>query len=461
MSQAQDLLASIGVFLDEILLPAPGSDMNRWAVVACDQYTSEPEYWNRIDAHIGETPSTLRLIFPEVWLERESEEQKQIRISEINRTMAAYLRNSNLVPVKAPVLVERTTREGHRRLGLMVSLDLERYDFSKGSQSLVRATEGTILDRLPPRIRIRENAGLELPHIMVLIDDPKNTVIEPLHRKASNAAACSGEPSEASEGFPCVYDFSLMENSGHLKGWKIKDTAALDSFASALVRLAEPESFRNGYGVSSDAGVLLFAVGDGNHSLATAKSCWEHIKKELSASEQENHPARHALVELVNVHDKGLVFEPIHRVLFHSDRIAWRESFLKWHEDHGIRVRIEPDGSSASLPIHGQHAVMVTEAGRERLIWENPDHQLAVGSLQAFLDVWLSENRETSIDYVHGEGVTSRLGAEPGNMGFLLPVMEKEELFPTVIRDGALPRKTFSMGEAHEKRFYLECRRIR
>jgi hypothetical protein len=456
MNGSFDKLLALGIRTDGILLPGPELDHTRWAVVACDQYTSEPEYWIRADQLVGEAPSTLRLIFPEVWLDRESEDEKQTRIRAINSTMDAYLARNLLLAVEGPVLTERTTRDGQVRAGLMLSLDLERYDFSNGSQSLVRATEGTIVERLPPRIRIREHAALELPHIMILIDDPERLALEPLHAAALQAS-CRDEA-----GICKVYDFPLMENSGHLRGWAITDNQLLERFADALTNLSRPEGFKARYGTDDKAGVLLFAVGDGNHSLATAKSCWEKIKPTLSEAEREYHPARHALIELVNVHDAGLVFEPIHRVLFHTQREAFVSAFLAWHAEKGIEVAVV--ASSDPSPHAGsgtQVCTLLSEKREDCLYWKNPRQQLAVGSLQAFLDDFLVNHPDSVIDYVHGEDVTRRHACQPGTLGFLLPVMRKEELFPTVIRDGALPRKTFSMGEAHEKRFYLESRHIR
>ncbi len=461
MHHTEEKLQAIGVRLDDILLPSADTDMTRWSVVACDQYTSEPEYWKRAEAFIGEAPSTLRLIFPEVWLDRETEAQKEDRIAAINRTMDEYESRHLLCTHQGPILVERSTGSGDVRLGLIVAVDLGRYDYHSGSQSLIRATEGTIVDRLPPRIRIREHAAMELPHIMVLIDDPDKSVIEPLREAAHH------ESSVQDAAVAPVYDFPLMEGGGHLKGWKIGSEPLLASMAEALDKLADPRAFQTKYGVGPECGILLFAVGDGNHSLATAKSCWEQIRKTVPPGGQASHPARHALVELVNVHDEGLHFEPIHRILFGVDAGEWLQFFTGWHREHGIRTRVDqPDvnGSfDSGMPLTAgfQETVMIWKGGRLRLIWENPSSQLAVGSLQAFLDAWLETHPASTLDYVHGSEVTERLGAAPGNIGFLLPPMSKKELFPTVIRDGALPRKTFSMGEANDKRFYLECRRIR
>ena len=461
-------LLALGIRTDGILLPKPGIDLTRWATVACDQHTSEPEYWKHVETVVGASPSTLHLIFPEVWLECETESEKNARIAHINETMRQYLSEALLVHVPGPVLTERTTRDGHKRLGLVLSLDLERYDFSVGSQSLIRATEGTILDRLPPRIRIREHADLELPHIMILVDDPAGSVLEPLHAAATRTDAIRrGDPSESampgqSTGCQLRYDFPLMENSGHLRGWSIEEESLLDGLKEALLQLANLDAFRSRYGAGPGTGVLLYAVGDGNHSLATAKSCWDKQKSALTSAERETHPARFALIELVNVHDKGLVFEPIHRVLFGATRDRFVRDFQNWHDQQGIRTTILPSADpSPSLAPGMQQCALIGAGKEETLCWENPRQQLAVGSLQLFLDQWLAQNPTVGIDYVHGEDVVRRHAMEPDTLGFLLPVMRKEELFPTVIADGALPRKTFSMGEAHEKRFYLECRKIR
>ncbi len=447
--EAQEL----GLHFDEILLPSPETDMQKWAVVACDQYTSEPEYWQEVEEKVGDAPSTLRLIFPEVYLERENTAQKEDRITKIQGAMQHYLDCNIFCAHQSPILVERSAPNGSRRLGLVVAVDLEKYDFSKGSQSLVRATEGTILDRLPPRMVIRDHAALELPHIMVLIDDPNKTVIEPMLAKAQTA--------ETSVLFQQIYNFDLMQNSGHLRAWKTTDPSVVHNIVQNLKVLANPEYFKGRYNATEDQGVLLFAVGDGNHSLATAKSCWDKLKGSLSEAVQVSHPSRFALVELVNVHDAGLLFEPIHRVLFHVDTAMFLDAFQAWHEERGIQTGAEQILASKMHFQEGQQEVfLVSENESFRLSWENPNHEIAVGSLQAFLDDFLQTHRKTAIDYVHGWDTTARLGKMTGNIGFLLPDVDKNSFFTTVVQDGALPRKTFSMGEAHEKRFYVEARRI-
>ncbi|WP_298007772.1 DUF1015 domain-containing protein [Anaerolinea sp.] len=358
--------------------------------------------------------------------------------------MRRYLNEGIFVSHHGLILVERQS-SGRMRHGLMMALDLEHYDYSAGSQTLIRATEGTILDRLPPRMRIREGAPLELPHILVLIDDPQQTVIEPLV--------------EARKKFSRLYDTDLMFDSGHLTAWAVPDGPCEEQVISALRALANPETFRSRYGVGEDKGVLLFAMGDGNHSLATAKAIWEKIKGQVGM----NHPARYALVEIENVHDHGLEFEPIHRVLFQckeSPAEALKQFF-------GDTVQISPIEHAAAMIEQVKHPSsplqtigMVTAEGYALVTFTRPTSNLPVGTLQGFLDAWLKSGSAAKIDYVHGDDVVVRLGSQLGNVGFYLPAISKHDLFKTVILDGVLPRKTFSMGEARDKRFYMEARRI-
>lgn len=433
----------------EILLPKEGIDMAKWAVVACDQFTSQPEYWEMVDKLVGGEPSTLRLIFPEAFLEHEDVEG---RIRNINRVMAEYLSKGLLVRQKPGfILVDRKTSNAESRKGLVVALDLECYDYNKGSKTLIRATEGTIVERLPPRIRIRENAPIELPHIMVLIDDPERTVIEPLFSKELEKA----------------YDFDLMMQSGHIKGYRADSPELVRDVAAALSRLADTAAFKKKYGIDDD-GVLLYAMGDGNHSLATAKAIWERLKKEAEDKETiMKHPARYALVELVNVHDQGLEFEPIHRVIFNVDAESMLDQMKAFFEDQAQGFSLVQAGSFEAMEESVQDPSGSVQAfgfaspsGFGVVSLEKPKLNLAVGSLQSFLDDFLKKNKDAKIDYVHGSDMVSELGSKKGNIGFFLPPMSKHELFKTVIVDGALPRKTFSMGEADEKRFYLECRGI-
>lgn len=432
---------SVGVQIADILLPKSGTDLTKWSVIACDQFTSQPAYWQEVAAKVGSAPSTFHLILPEVYLGTPEEKN---RVESTQTTMRNYIQDGTLQSHEGMIYVERTV-DGKTRRGLMLALDLEKYDFNKGSRSLIRATEGTILDRLPPRIKIREGAPVELPHILVLIDDPEDALF--------------GMIEEQKSSLPLAYDFELMQKSGHLTGRFIDDQALEGKVISALENLAKPEVFEKKYGLSPDKGILLFAVGDGNHSLATAKSIWESLKSTVGM----DHPARYALVEIENVHDKGLEFEPIHRVLFgiKSDPAsAMKEHFGSDLSFTNVNykaemIRLVNDAKS------GAHSFgMITEKGFTVATVKNPKTNLPVGTLQAFLDGWLKTGNAGQIDYVHGNDVVCELGSTPGNVGFYLAGMPKSDLFKTVILDGALPRKTFSMGEAHEKRFYMECRKI-
>jgi len=440
--------AELAIQVPTILLPKKDVDLNRWAVIACDQYTSEPEYWQQVDQLVADRPSTLRLIFPEVYLEAKDGDQ---RIAAINASMDRYLAEEVLVEQEPGfILLDRQTSHVPSRKGLVVALDLDAYDYRPGSKTTIRATEGTIVDRLPPRIRVRENAAVELPHIMVLIDDPERTVIEPLFDVELEQ----------------VYDFELMQGSGHLRGWKVTQPPVLQRVAGALQRLADVERFQNRYGVE-DNEVMLFAMGDGNHSFATAKAIWEKLKSEAAdPAEVMDHPARYALVELVNVHDPGLEFEAIHRVLFGVDGTELIERAGDYYRRAGTPCRIEwqadlAAAAKAAASSVSVHAIPFVNAGRYGLlVVDKPALTLEVATLQNFLDEYLQEHPAARIDYIHGDEAVTRLGGQKGNVGFYLPSISKHDLFKTIVRDGALPRKTFSMGEADEKRFYLEARRI-
>lgn len=432
---------SIGIQAPQILLPAPGIDLQKWAVIACDQFTSEPEYWDQVRALVGDAPSTYHLTLPEILLGTPAEEA---RVASTQAAMRAYLSQSLLTTHDGMILVERTA-EGRTRHGIMLALDLECYDYTPGSQTLMRATEGTILDRLPPRMRIRRAAALELPHILVLIDDPHGTVIEPL---AARKAA-----------LPRLYDTDLMLGSGHLSAYSLGDPALEAGVAQALGALADPEFFQSRYGVGADKDVLLFAMGDGNHSFATAKAIWEELKPTVGM----DHPARYALVELVNLHDPSLQFEPIHRVLFNTPETFLSE--LRENNSPNLRLLAACDLSEVSQLVNenvspNQRFGVISPAGYAVVELTSPKQNLPVGNLQEFLDAYLASHPGISIDYVHGDEIVDELGRKPGNVGFYLPPIGKDSFFKTVILDGALPRKTFSMGHAKDKRFYMECRRI-
>ena len=409
-----------------ILLPK-NADMTKWSVVAYDQYTSEPEYWADEEKIVGENPSTLKLTLPEIYLE---EENIQERINNINENMKELMDENFFNEYKdSMIYLQRTQKDGKIREGLMGIVDLEGYNYEIGSQTPIRATEKTVIERIPPRVKIRENATLELPHIMILIDDEKKTIIESLKNKVTENDK--------------VYDFDLMKNGGHIKGYLLNEEA-MDGVDEGLLKLMDKDYFETKYNVK-DKGILLFAMGDGNHSLATAKACYENLKKEIG-EDALNSKARYALVELVNLHSSALEFEAINRVIFNtnSDKLlnTLKEYYTINKEGNGQRVRV------------------ITENIDEDWFIENPKSNIAVGSIQMFLDEYLKEN-EGKIDYIHGEDVTKELGSKTGNVGFIFDAMEKGDLFKTVILDGALPRKTFSMGHANDKRYYLEARKIK
>ena len=425
-----ELFKDLGMRPADILLPREGTDMEKWAVVACDQFTSQPEYWEEVDRIAGGEPSTLRLILPESKLNDAGVAQD---IEAINASMTDYLARGVFRELPESVIyIERTQSDGTIRHGLVAAVDLEAYDYTPGSGSLIRATEGTVLERIPPRVRVRKDAPIELPHVMLLIDDPKKLCIEPI-----TAAVDTMEQ---------VYDFDLMMKGGHLKGWRLTEgqTGAL---AAALGQLGSSEAMEQKYGLGQ-VPPLLFAVGDGNHSLATAKTCYEDLKKVTPESEWASLPARYALVEIVNLHDDALQFEAIHRVVFGVDPERLLEAFKAFYPN-------AHEGQGAG------HTVAYTYAGGTGCITvPDPKVQLAVGTLQNFLDAYLKENGG-EVDYIHGEEITDQLGAKPGNIGFKLPAMGKDQLFKTVIADGVLPRKTFSMGHAEDKRYYVEGRKIK
>lgn len=413
----------------DILLPR-NCDLSLWSVVACDQYTSQPEYWQRVEERVGRAPSSLRLILPESSLEGPHMETD---IMDINNTMTRYLREDRFALLPASMIyVERTLDSGKVRRGLIGMVDLDQYDYEPGSGAPVRATEGVVLSRIPPRVAVRKNAPVELPHAMLLCDDPGRTVIEPL--------ACQKRVMEP------LYDFDLMERGGHVAGWRLSG-GQLEQVAAALSALADPDSFALRYHAGG-LPVMLFAVGDGNHSLATAKECYERQKRLTPPSKWADLPARYALCELVNLHDDSMCFQPIHRVVFHTDPEALLTALI--HAFPGA-VRGEEDGHVLRYICAGGEGAVTIPAGCA---------QLAVGALQPFLDDYLAGHAGRA-DYIHGEAVAREFAAKPGNIAFLLPPIDKKALFPSVIRGGVLPRKTFSMGSANDKRFYLEARKIR
>lgn len=411
----------------DILLPQ-NCDMTKWSVVACDQFSSQPDYWAALEELCANAPSTLHLMLPEAYLETKDQFDAA---EEINAEMRNYLACGVFRTLKdSYIYVERTLPSGTVRRGLVGVLDLEDYDYSPDSGSLIRATEATVESRLPPRVRVREGAALEMPHIMVFIDDEEDSVM-------LAAAANKSDPVPA-------YDFELSAGGGQIRGWQITGAEA-DALDTVIDHLGAADRLTGKYG---DAAPAVFAMGDGNHSLATAKKCWEMLKPTLSAEERETHPARFSLVELVNIHDDGITFEPIHKVVFETDA----SEFLTAAEQCFAPYISEEDAT---------HAIRVLTAGGERVLKLSG---FTIGRLIGFAEDFCQSYMAAhggKIDYIHNDDTAERMGRQSGCGAILLPKMEKSELFSSVIRSGIFPRKSFSIGHAEDKRYYLECRRIK
>lgn len=389
----------------DILLPK--KDFEKWAVVACDQYTSEKAYWEKTKEIVGDAPSALNIILPEIYLEDEPEK----RIESINANMLKYTQQDVFEEKKdAMIYVERTV-DGKTRYGVVGLIDLDNYEYTKGSKALIRATEQTVLERIPPRVQIRKDAILEMPHVLLLVDDPDFNVIAPLEGKKAD--------------FEKAYDFELMQNGGHICGYLLpkEQQTQLQSALQQIIDNSEDK--------------LLFAVGDGNHSLATAKECSKLNGTELS---------KYALVEIVNIHDSSIEFEPIYRVLFGVDADDFMQKFIDFAG--------ESDSDDA------QAFECVTKNGSTN-VKVNAKAKLPVGTLQTFIDSYLKDNSNVKVDYIHGEEVVYDLCKQENTLGFIFKGMQKNELFDAIKADGSLPRKTFSMGHAYDKRFYIECRKIK
>ena len=397
----------------DILIPQKIA-MRKWACVACDQYSSQPEYWENVKNFVGEEPSTYNLIFPEALLKAGEGEE---RLDFVHNNMKKYLAQGIFHTYRRSfVYLERTMQSGAIRHGLVGQIDLDEYDFHPGVPAHIRATEGTVRDRIPPRMKLLRDAEMELPHVLLLCDDRKDDIMQ-------TAKSLAETP---------VYDFDLMENGGRIRGYVISGLG-VSVINSAITRYIEATESGQEKG-----NTMSFAVGDGNHSLAAAKACWEEIKPTLTAEEQQEHPARYALVELENIHDAAIDFEPIHRVLKNVDQEAFFAELNTISASEGYPVEV----------LWGEN--------RKTIYLDRAQSPLALAILQPVLDDYLAAHPETSIDYIHGADVVAALAKETGNIGLIVPGMEKASLFPGVLQKGVLPRKTFSMGHANEKRYYLE-----
>ena len=395
-----------------ILLPKKSVDWSKYAVIACDQYTSNLEYWDSLKFEIGDKISTFNMIYPEAYLETTNNDEY---IKDINQNISRYLSNNDLEDIgECFILVERVTSYGIRRLGLVLSIDLEDYDYSKGTKALIRASEATIVERIPPRLRIRKDAEIELPHILVLFDDPQKEIVERLYSQRDKLEK--------------IYDFELNKDGGHIRGFKVINT-------DEVIKQFNDLFLKNNNG-------LLFIVGDGNHSLATAKAHWDIVKKDLTPDQRENHPARFALVEANNLYDDGIIFEPIHRVLFNVEQEFEKE----------LRSRVNGDFVSFTYS---------KEEGKKELHLPS-NAPMAYLQVQTFLDEYLKSHPETKIDFIHDEDeLISVADKNAKSIAIAMPALTKADLFDYLATGKVLPRKSFSMGHANEKRYYLEAKKIK
>lgn len=422
-----------------ILLPNQSIDLYKWTVIACDQYTSNKEYWEHVNRIVDDSPSTLHLIYPEVYLETTNADEY---ITSINRTMSKYLESDFFdIYEKSMIWLERKLSTGLTRHGLILNLDLEDYHYMADTAPLIRSTEETIVNRIPPRVKIRENASIELPHIVLLYHDPAQSLFD-LYKKHKHE-------------LPLLYNFDLMQNGGTMEGHLIADSSIQTAFLNQLHHLSVSDSSGN---------QLLGVMGDGNHSLASAKAHWEAIKASLPASEIDTHPARYALVELVNLYDVSMEFEPIHRVLFHAPI----DDFIEKIQSHYHEVTVEettsdiiPSFIKESQSAECVSAIISHHSKLYKLSIHHSNYSTATAAFQSFIDYYLTTSPNASIDYIHGESETLALSNHKDNIGIILPAIIKEQFFDSILKDGPFPRKTFSIGHADDKRFYLEARKIK
>ncbi|AEJ20828.1 DUF1015 domain-containing protein [Gracilinema caldarium] len=446
MKTIKERLDALGTHIPDILLPNKDIDLKSWAVIACDQFTQDSFFWDGLAQQIGEKPSLLSMIFPEIYLE---DTDKAARIMKIRQAMKKAITSDYFdEPVHGMIYVERSTPHRPCRRGLVLALDLEHYDWHPEAQHLIRATEGTVQERLPPRIEIRRGAPLESPHIIVLIDDPERQLIEGLGKRAKTK--------------PYRYSTQLMADAGRITGWVLDTQKDFEYLAEHLERLVRQAIARDGR-TSPSAEPFLYAVGDGNHSLATAKAVWEEYKAtHYHEPDIMEHPARYALVELENLYDEGIEFEPIHRLLFGTS-LKEIEQLLQKELSAKTKIIEDIGHLTASLTEPSAHTIQYGLVSKDGLrLISISGTAIATAPIQPVLDRFISENQgKLTIDYIHGSRETTNLSlAAPDRVGILLPPVSKGDLFVTVGKSGPLPRKSFSMGEGIEKRFYLECRRL-
>ena len=419
----------------DILLPAAGVPLDPWACIAVDQFTSQPEYWQRAEHLADGKPSTLHIVLPEAYLGTPQEAE---RLESIRRTMEEYRKTVLTRKVHGYVYVERTQMDGTVRQGLVGAVDLDAYDYAKGSKPAIRPSESTVVERIPPRLKVRRGATLETPHVMMLADDADCTLIEPIGLMKNQ--------------LPPLYDGELMLGGGHLRGWAVEDPALIAGIDAALAALADPAAFARRWPAAKGQQPMVLAVGDGNHSLATAKAYWEELKPTLSEEQRRTHPARWCLAEVCNVHSPAIEIEPIHRVVFGVGAKELYAALDAWDQQQGSSTTMS-DQRLRLADAHGESAVALA----------NPPAPLTVGSVEAFLADFLPAHPGVTVDYIHGESTALALASDPAKpaTAILLPDFAKADLFKGVVLGGVLPRKTFSMGPAEEKRYYIECRRLK
>ena len=419
----------------DILLPAAEVPLDPWACIAVDQFTSQPEYWQRAEHLADGKPSTLHIVLPEAYLGTPQEAE---RLESIRRTMEEYRKSVLTRKVHGYVYVERTQMDGTVRQGLVGAVDLDAYDYAKGSKPAIRPSESTVVERIPPRLKVRRGATLETPHVMMLADDADCTLIEPIGLMKNQ--------------LPPLYDGELMLGGGHLRGWAVEDPSLIAQIDSALAALADPAAFARRWPAAKGQQPMVLAVGDGNHSLATAKAYWEELKPTLSEEQRRTHPARWCLAEVCNVHSPAIEIEPIHRVVFGVGAKELYAALDAWDQQQGSSTTMS-DQRLRLADAHGESAVALA----------NPPAPLTVGSVEAFLADFLPAHPGVTVDYIHGESTALALASDPAKpaTAILLPDFAKADLFKGVVLGGVLPRKTFSMGHAEEKRYYIECRRIK
>jgi len=424
--------AEYGFRIPEILFPAEDIDLYKWSVVACDQFTSQPDYWRSVEKKVGAAPSTLRIMLPEIYLEEEDVDDRIMRMKD---TMEAYLKDGVLERLQPGVMLTERHIRGKIRKGILLAIDLECYDYKIENKPLIRATEQTVLSRIPPRVKIRNGAALELPHVMLMIDDEADEVIGPLHMERSS--------------FEKLYEVDLMMDGGLVEGWFISSEKALDTMVAAFGKLAK----RDG---------MLFCVGDGNHSLATAKTVWDQAKAEMSAEERAESPLRYALCEVINLRDRAVEFMPIHRVLFNVNPSTCAHYITERLNEKGREAKLIFGRWNASTKADDGAFVIPFQykdgAGKIRI--DSPSHPLALGEVQELFEEFVASHKGSSIDYIHGDEAFSELAKQYDCIGFYFDALEKAEFFDLIARCGVLPKKSFSLGEAEEKRYYMEGRAL-